>query len=500
MIMQVTEQHDHHDLLAERKAKLNELRQQGQAFPNHFKPSAFAGDLCATYQSIEHDPLEAMHHRVSIAGRIMLKRMMGKASFVTLQDMTGQLQAYIKLDLVGEETYELLKKSDLGDFLGVEGELFKTKTGELSIKTEKLVLITKALRPLPDKFHGLSDVEATYRQRYLDLIVNPESRKRFEIRSKVIAALRQVLLDERFIEVETPMLQVLAGGAAAKPFITHHNALDMQMFLRIAPELYLKRLLVGGFERVFEINRNFRNEGVSVRHNPEFTMVEFYQAYADFNDGMATTEMILRECAKQALGTTVFTYQGHTLDFSKPFARLTVFDSILQYNPQLKAADISTLESARKICDSMKIPYHPTHGLGKLQIEIFEETVEHHLIDPTFITMYPAEISPLARANDNDPFVTDRFELMIAGRELANGFSELNDPEDQAARFRAQVEAKKVGDDEAMHYDEDFIIALEHGMPPASGVGIGIDRLVMLLSDAPSIRDVILFPHMRPQS
>jgi lysyl-tRNA synthetase class 2 len=491
---------DHHDLIQERKNKLTEMRQEGQAFPNDFRRDAFAQDLHEAYGQIDKEALEPQNITVKVAGRVMLKRVMGKASFVTLQDMTGQIQAYLKSDALPENQYENFKKSDLGDIVAIEGTLFKTNTGELSVKGSSVRLLTKSLRPLPDKFHGLTDTEAKYRQRYLDLIANDESRKTFMIRTKAVAAIRNTLIQARFMEVETPMMQVMAGGAAAKPFVTHHNALDMKLFLRIAPELYLKRLLVGGFERVFEINRNFRNEGLSVRHNPEFTMLEFYQAYADFEDGMAFTELLIREAAKQSVGSAQINYQGIELDFEKPFDRLSVFDSILKYNPDLTAESISSVEAARKVCDTFKIAYKPEHGLGKLQIEIFDETVEHHLLQPTFITEYPAEISPLARCNDNNPFVTDRFELMIAGRELANGFSELNDPEDQAERFRAQVEAKQGGDEEAMSYDEDFITALEHGMPPACGVGIGIDRLVMLLTDSPAIRDVILFPHMRPKS
>jgi lysyl-tRNA synthetase class 2 len=490
---------DHHDQIQERKLKLSELRQEGQAFPNDFRRDAFAQDIHDQYGEMDKEALESQAVPVKIAGRVMLKRLMGKASFVTLQDMTGQLQAYLKSDALPDQQYEQFKKSDLGDILAIEGTLFKTNTGELSVKGSSVRLLTKALRPLPDKFHGLTDIEAKYRQRYLDLIANETSRNTFYIRTKAVAAIRNALVQARFMEVETPMMQILAGGAAAKPFVTHHNALDLRLFLRIAPELYLKRLLVGGFERVFEINRNFRNEGLSVRHNPEFTMLEFYQAYADFEDGMVFTEHLLREAAYQSLGTTELTYQGIQIDLGKPFTRLSVFDSILKYNPDLTAESINNIESARKVCDKLGIAHKPDQGLGKLQIEIFDKTVEHHLIQPTFITEYPAEISPLARCNDENPFLTDRFELMIAGRELANGFSELNDPEDQAERFRAQVQAKEGGDEEAMAFDEDYITALEHGMPPACGVGIGIDRLVMLLTDSPAIRDVILFPHMRPK-
>lgn len=490
---------DHHDLIQERKDKLAQIRTTGEAFPNDYRRDAFAQDLHESYGELEKEKIESQEVTVKVAGRVMLKRVMGKASFVTLQDMTGQIQAYLKSDALPEGEYESFKKTDLGDILAVEGTLFKTKTGELSVKAHTARLLTKALRPLPDKYHGLTDTEAKYRQRYLDLIANDDSRTTFMIRTKAVAAIRNTLIEARFMEVETPMMQIMAGGAAAKPFVTHHNALDLTLFLRIAPELYLKRLLVGGFERVFEINRNFRNEGLSVRHNPEFTMLEFYQAYADFEDGMTFTEKLIRESALQSVGTTEIDYQGIKIDLGKPFTRLSVFDSILQYNKDLTAESISTLEAARKVCDTLDIAYKPDHGLGKLQIEIFDKTVEHHLLQPTFITEYPAEVSPLARCNDDNPFVTDRFELMIAGRELANGFSELNDPEDQAERFHKQMAAKADGDDEAMPFDEDFIIALEHGMPPACGVGIGIDRLVMLLTDSPAIRDVILFPHMRPK-
>jgi lysyl-tRNA synthetase class 2 len=378
--------------------------------------------------------------------------------------------------------------------------LFKTKTGELSVKVDSIRLLTKSLRPLPEKFHGLTDQETKYRQRYLDLIMNDVARKTFRVRSEVVSYIRRFLLERNFLEVETPMMQAIPGGATARPFVTHHHALDMQLFLRIAPELYLKRLVVGGFERVFEINRNFRNEGLSTRHNPEFTMLEFYEAYADYRDLMNLTEEMLRGLALEVLGTTQIVYQGETCDFGKPFTRLTVHDSILHFNPDLKPADIGTLEAARRVAERLRIPLKPGYGLGKVQIEIFEKTVESRLKDPTFITAYPTEVSPLARRNDQDPFVTDRFEFFVGGREIANGFSELNDAEDQAERFRRQVQEKDAGDEEAMHFDADYIRALEHGMPPTAGEGIGIDRLVMLLTDAPSIRDVILFPHMRPET
>jgi len=426
---------------------------------------------------------------------------MGKASFAHLQDMSGQIQLYVTRDTLPEGFYnEQFKKWDIGDIIGAEGVLFKTRTGELSIKVDDIRLLTKALRPLPEKFHGLQDQEARYRQRYLDLIMNDVSRGVFKTRTAVIDFIRRFLVERDFLEVETPMMQAIPGGAAARPFLTHHNALDMQLFLRIAPELYLKRLVVGGFEKVFEINRNFRNEGLSTRHNPEFTMLEFYNAYADYQDMMNLTEEMLRELTTAVLGKTTVTYQGDEYDFGKPFKRMTVKESILALNPDIKATDIESLESARAIAGKLDIHLEASYGLGKVQIEIFEKTVEHKLMDPTFITAYPTEVSPLARRNDDDPFVTDRFEFFVGGREIANGFSELNDAEDQAERFRKQVEDKDAGDLEAMHFDEDYITALEHGLPPTAGEGIGIDRLVMLFTDAASIRDVLLFPHMRPRA
>ncbi len=428
----------------------------------------------------------------------MTRRLMGKSSIVHLQDMSGRIQVYIRQDEVSPEKYAEFQDWDLGDIIGVEGKLFKTKTGELSVRASNIQLLTKSLRPLPDKYHGLTDQELRYRQRYLDLLVNETTRNTFVIRSKIIDAIRQFLTMRDFLEVETPMMQVLPGGAAARPFVTHHNVLDMPLYLRIAPELYLKRLVVGGFERVFEINRNFRNEGLSTQHNPEFTMLEFYQAYADYNDLMDLTEEMFRFLAQQILNSMTMTYLEHTFDVEKPFARITMFDSILQFNPELKADDISSIENAKNTAKKLEIPLQESYELGKIQLEIFEKTVEHKLIQPTFITEYPAEVSPLARRNDKNSFITDRFELFIAGREIANGFSELNDADDQADRFRKQVAEKEAGDLEAMPYDEDYITALEYGLPPTAGEGIGIDRLVMLFTNSPSIRDVILFPHMRP--
>jgi lysyl-tRNA synthetase class 2 len=478
------------------------LRENGGiAFPTDFRRNVVAGELLAEYGEKTKEELEAEPVRVKLAGRIMTRRVMGKASFAHIQDMSGKIQLYVTRDTLPENFYnEQFKKWDIGDIIGAEGVLFITQTGELSVKVDDIRLLTKALRPLPEKFHGIADQEIKYRQRYLDLIMSEQSRNTFLIRSKVVAYIRQFLIERQFLEVETPMMQVIPGGATARPFTTFHNALDMDMFLRIAPELYLKRLVVGGFERVFEINRNFRNEGLSTRHNPEFTMLEFYQAYAEYTDLMDLTEEMLRGIALEVLGQTEVTYQGEQYDFSKPFDRMTVVESILHFNPELTPADLDTREAAVKVAVNLNIPVKEGYGLGKVQIEIFEKTVESRLMNPTFITAYPVEVSPLARRNDHNPHVTDRFEFFVGGREIANGFTELNDAEDQAARFQKQVEEKEAGDDEAMHFDADYITALEHGMPPTAGEGIGIDRLVMLFTDAPSIRDVLLFPHMRPKS
>ena len=491
---------DEQDQIRQRREKLTALREETIAFPTDFRRDVVVGELLAKYDEKTKEELEAEHIRVKIAGRMMTRRIMGKASFSHLQDMSGQMQVYVARDNLPEGVYnDQFKKWDIGDILGVEGYLFKTQTGELSVKVDSIRLLTKALRPLPEKFHGIADQEIKYRQRYLDLIMSQQSRDTFLIRSKVVGYIRNFLTERAFLEVETPMMQVIPGGATARPFTTHHNALDMDMFLRIAPELYLKRLVVGGFERVFEINRNFRNEGLSTRHNPEFTMLEFYQAYAEYHELMDLTEEMLRGIAEEVLGKTTIIYQGEEYDFGKPFARMSVFDSILHFNPDLKSENISTREEALKVAQNLKIPVKEGYGLGKIQIEIFEKTVESRLMNPTFITAYPVEVSPLARRNDNDPHVTDRFEFFVGGREIANGFTELNDAEDQAARFQQQVNEKDAGDDEAMHFDADYITALEHGMPPTAGEGIGIDRLVMLFTDSPSIRDVLLFPHMRPK-
>jgi lysyl-tRNA synthetase class 2 len=490
---------EHERLVAERRAKLAVLRERGVAFPNDFRRNVVAGELHAEYGSRDAAALEASPVRVRIAGRMMTRRIMGKASFCHVQDMSGRIQLYVTRDGVGEARYGEFKQWDIGDIVGAEGMLFRTRSGELSVQVDDLRLLTKSLRPLPDKWHGLADTETRYRQRYLDLIMNEVTRKTFRMRSDVVTFIRQFLTGRGFLEVETPMMQAIPGGATARPFVTHHHSLDMQMFMRIAPELYLKRLVVGGFEKVFEINRNFRNEGLSTRHNPEFTMLEFYEAYADYQDLMDLTEEMLRALTQQVLGGTRVTYQGEDYDFDKPFARYSLKESVLRFNPDLAAADIESLESARRVAEGLGIPLKSSYGLGKVQTEIFEKTVESNLKDPTFITAYPAEVSPLARRNDHDAFLTDRFEFFVGGREIANGFSELNDAEDQAERFRLQVQEKDAGDEEAMHFDADYVRALEHGMPPTAGEGIGIDRLVMLLTDSPSIRDVILFPHLRPR-
>ena len=493
------EQLDDNKLITQRREKLAALREQGVAFPNDVVREHKAADLHAQYGEHDKEWFEENVIPVTVAGRMMLQRLMGKASFATLSDASGRIQLYSQKNVLGDAVFDAYTHWDLGDIVWASGVLFKTKTGELSVKVKEIRLLTKSLRPLPEKFHGLTDHEQRYRQRYIDLIMNQDSRNAFVMRSKIVSYIRNFFTQRDFLEVETPMLQVIPGGATARPFITHHNALDLPMYLRIAPELYLKRLVVGGFERVFEINRNFRNEGVSTRHNPEFTMIEFYQAYATYHDLMDLTESLLRGIATDVVGSSTITYQGETFDFSQPFVRMSVRDSILHFNPNVTAEQIDTLEGATAVAKSLHIPLKDSYGLGKVQIEIFEKTVEHRLLQPTFITEYPAEVSPLARRNDQNPFITDRFEFFVGGREIGNGFSELNDAEDQAERFMQQVADKDAGDDEAMHYDADYIRALEYGMPPTAGEGIGIDRLVMLFTDAPSIRDVILFPHMRPE-
>ena len=486
------------DLIAQRRQNLKELRKTGNAYTNQFKRDSLALDLHAQHENKSKEELEGEPIKVTVAGRMMSRRIMGKASFAHIQDMSGKIQLYVRHDDLADGVYnDGFKKWDIGDIIGATGTIMKTNKGELSIHVDSIELLTKSLQPLPEKFHGLTDQEIRYRQRYVDLIMNEETRNTFKIRSRVIEFLRSYLKNENYIEVETPMMHVIPGGATARPFTTHHNSLDMELFLRIAPELYLKRLVVGGFEKVFEINRSFRNEGLSPRHNPEFTMLEFYQAYSDYEDLMDLTEDMMRKLTSNLFDSNQVSYQDETYDLEKPFERMTVFESILKHNKAINDSDLQSLEKIRNVAEKLEIPLEENFGLGKIQIEIFEKTVESKLLSPTFITQFPTEVSPLARKNSDDPFVTDRFEFFIAGREIANGFSELNDPEDQAERFNKQVEEKKAGDAEAMHFDDDYIKALEYGMPPTAGEGIGIDRLVMFLTDSPSIRDVILFPHMR---
>ena len=487
---------DENQLIAERREKLAAIRRRGIAFPNDFKPKHRAAELAGLYGALDNEALEPMAIAVSIAGRLMLKRVMGKASFATVQDATGRLQLRVSVDAIGDESYAEFKHYDLGDIVGAEGTLFKTKTGELTVKVERLRLLTKSLRPLPDKFHGIADAEDKVRQRYVDLITDDAARARFVARSKALTSIRNFMVGNGFMEVETPMLHPIPGGANARPFVTHHNALDQQMFLRIAPELYLKRLIVGGFERVFEINRSFRNEGISVRHNPEFTMMEFYAAYWNHHDLMDFTEAVLRHAAREAVGSAKLTYAGREVDLESPFVRLTVREALVA-KAGLSDAEAGDAEALRARLLALHAPAPAHWKLPELQFGMFEAAVEAELWQPTFIVDYPVEVSPLARASDSDPSVTERFELFMTGREYANGFSELNDAEDQAARFRAQAANKDAGDEEAMYYDADFIRALEIGMPPTGGCGIGIDRLVMLLTDSPSIRDVILFPSLR---
>ena len=490
---------DENQIVAERRAKLQALRSQGAAFPNDFQRTHVAGELHAAFGEQANESLEPAQIQAAVAGRMMLKRLMGKASFATLQDMSGRIQLYVTRDAVGEAAYEQFKHWDLGDIIGASGTLFRTRTGELSIKATSVRLLTKSLRPLPEKFHGLADQEQRYRQRYLDLIANPQSQRVFNVRSRTIQALREFFVARGYVEVETPMMQPIPGGAAARPFVTHHNALDLDLYLRIAPELYLKRLVVGGMEKVFELNRSFRNEGISTRHNPEFTMLEFYEAYRDHHYLMNLTETLLAEVAQQVLGSTSLSYQGAAIDLARRFDRLTMAQAIARYNPRYHLHELDQPQYLRVALAPFDVEVFPTDGVGVLQLKLFELTTESQLVQPTFIVAHPTDVSPLARRSDADPAVADRFELFIAGREVANGFSELNDPEDQAERLKAQAEAKSAGDEEAMFYDADYVRALEYGMPPTAGEGIGIDRLVMLLTDSPSIRDVILFPQMRPE-
>ncbi|HYA47702.1 MAG TPA: lysine--tRNA ligase [Burkholderiales bacterium] len=493
---------DENQIIGERRARLAGLRRLSAAFPNDFHREHLAADLHKAWGARSNDELEPKQIAVSIAGRVMLKRVMGKASFATVQDGSGRIQLYVARDGVGESAYEAFKHYDLGDIVGARGTLFKTKTGELSVKVAELRLLVKSLRPLPEKFHGLADQEQKYRQRYVDLIMSDGTRDVFRTRSRIVQAVREFMIARGFLEVETPMMQPIPGGANARPFRTHHNALDMDLYLRVAPELYLKRLVVGGFEKVFEINRNFRNEGISTRHNPEFTMLEFYEAYRDYRYLMDFTEEMLRELANAVLGATTLRYGENSIDLSRPFERLTVLEAIRKFHPEIPASDLGTREGVVAVLKERGIDFsqHASAGLGALQLHLFEETTEARLVQPTYIIDYPAEVSPLARRSEKNPSVTDRFELYIAGREIANGFSELNDPEEQAARFEEQAKAKAAGDEESMYYDADYIRALEYGMPPAAGEGIGIDRLVMLLTNSPSIRDVLLFPHLRRET
>ena len=488
------------DLIAERRKKLAALRERGNAFPNDFRRNALSGELHRVFGEKTNESFEADPVQIKVAGRMMVKRVMGKNSFIKLQDRSGQMQVYVQREVFGQDAYKDFKSWDVGDIVAAVGTLFKTKAGELTIKAEEIRLLTKSLRPLPEKFHGLADLETKYRQRYVDLIMNDETRRRFRLRTQMVTYLREFLNAMDFLEVETPMMQVLPGGALAKPFITHHNALDMELYLRVAPELFLKRLVVGGLERVYEINRNFRNEGLSTRHNPEFTMLELYLAYADYEAVMNITETLIRSLAESLLHTKQISYQGTSCDLGPAFRRVTLEQAVLDRNSNIDKARVRDADYLRACCDELRIPHKPEYGSGKLQLEIFEKTVEDKLIEPTFVVSYPAEVSPLARCNDDDPFITDRFELFITGSELANGFSELNDSEDQKARFEAQVQSRQAGDDEAMPFDADYIRALEYGLPPTAGLGVGIDRLVMLFTDSPSIRDVLLFPHMRPES
>ncbi|MEO5764837.1 MAG: lysine--tRNA ligase [Casimicrobiaceae bacterium] len=491
---------DENQSIAERRAKLAALRERGAAYPNDFRRDALAAALHAAHDGTPNESLEPLVLRAAVAGRMVLKRVMGKACFATLQDMSGRIQLYVTLDGVGSDTLDAFKHWDLGDIVGATGTLFKTRTGELSVKCDAVRLLAKALRPLPEKFHGLADQEQRYRQRHVDLITNPASRDVFVKRSLIVQAIREFFVGRGYLEVETPMMHPIPGGAAARPFRTHHNALDMELYLRIAPELYLKRLVVGGLEKVFEINRNFRNEGISTRHNPEFTMLEFYEAYRDYQYLMDLTEELIRGLASKVLGTMAVSYQGQSIDLAARFERLTMAEAIHKYHPQVPLHELGRAEYLREALAAQHVEVLPTDGIGMLQLKLFEATTESRLVQPTFIVAHPTDVSPLARANDADPAVTDRFELFITGREIANGFSELNDPEDQAARFAAQAQAKEAGDEEAMFYDADYVRALEYGLPPTAGEGIGIDRLVMLLTDAPSIRDVILFPQLKPEA
>ena len=497
--MKDSKEQNENKLIAARRQKLDALRERGNPYPNDFRRNALADELHNVYGAHENASLDAEKIEVSVAGRMMVKRVMGKASFIKLQDRSGQIQIRVERDRLADGVYADFKKWDVGDIVGAKGVLFKTNTGELTVRADEIRLLTKSLRPLPEKFHGLADQETRYRQRYVDLIMNEASRDVFRKRSAIVQYIRAFLDSQNYLEVETPMMQTTPGGAIARPFTTHHNALDMQLYLRIAPELNLKRLIVGGFDRVYEINRNFRNEGVSTQHNPEFTMLELYRAYATYEDLIDMVEALLHGMSDAILGTTKVNYQGEEIDFGKQFARMTVEEVILKYNPDIDKGRLRDRDYLVGVCEKLGIPVKDSYGPGKLQIEIFEKTGEENLREPTFVTQYPTEVSPLSRKNDDDPFLTDRFEFFVVGREIANGFSELNDSEDQAERFKEQVADAEAGDDEAMGYDHDYIRALEYGMPPTAGIGVGIDRLVMLFTDSASIRDVLLFPHMRPE-
>ena len=492
---------DENRLIAERREKLHALKSETIAYPNDFRPNSNAAGLHQRFADDDVETLAEVEETFALAGRMLAKRVMGKIAFVRVQDGTGSMQFVVQRDNLPEGHYQQFKQWDIGDIIGGSGSIFRTQKGELSVKPTELRLLTKSLRPLPEKFHGLTDTETRYRQRYVDLIMNEDSKRVFHTRSKIIRFIRDFMEapGREFLEVETPMMHPIAGGATARPFVTHHNALDLPMFLRVAPELYLKRLTVGGLDRVYEINRNFRNEGVSTKHNPEFTMLEFYWAYANYNDLMDLTETMLRQLAEEVCGSTTVAFEGHDINYGSPFDRISVEESVRKFNPDLADADLWDMDTLKAACSARDIHIDKSWGEGKLLIELFDATVESELLNPTFITAYPTEVSPLSRRNDENPLITDRFELFIAGREIANGFSELNDPEDQAARFQEQVAQKEAGDLEAMHYDADYIRALEYGMPPTAGEGIGIDRLVMLLTDSASIRDVLLFPHMRPE-
>jgi lysyl-tRNA synthetase class 2 len=495
----VEEEQNENEIVALRKAHLAELRDKGVAFPNDFRRKHLATELLEAFGEDSKEALQEKAVSAVIAGRIVLRRAMGKASFITLQDMSGRIQLYVREDALRSEAYDEFKRWDIGDIVGAEGQVMRTNKGELSVSVTSIRLLTKSLRPLPEKHKGLTDTETRYRQRYLDLIMSEESRTVFVRRAQIVDGIRRFFNDRSFMEVETPMMQVTPGGATAAPFKTHYNALDVDMYLRVAPELNLKRLVVGGFERVFEINRNFRNEGMSTKHSPEFTMLEFYWAYADYSDLMDVTELLLRQLAESVLGTTTFTYLGVEIDLAKPIKRVTLPQSILDFNPTVTAEDLADIEHLTALAKKVDIEVQSHWGTGKLLMELFESLVEDKIEQPMFVTQHPAEVSPLARRNDDNSEITDRFELFVMGKEIANGFSELNDAEDQAARFHDQVAARESGDDEAMHYDDDYITALEYGLPPTAGEGIGIDRLVMMLTDSPSIRDVVLFPHMRPK-